>query len=96
MSDPAVFRSCIDTVFQVASGDGDVPLRLVEVTEDPGSGPFRQFSLLFHGPPEPVLPQGTYEFRHQKFDSDAWFMVPVAGSNRERIVYQVCFSVPAN
>ena len=69
---------------------------MVEVTEDPGSGPFRQFSLLFHGPAEPVLRQGIYEFRHEKLNPAAWFMVPIAGSNRERIVYEVCFSIATN
>ena len=96
MTDPAAFRAYVDTVFLVALKDQEVALRLVEVTEDPVSGPFRQFSLLFHGPAEPVLRQGTYEFRHETLKSDAWFTVPIAGSNRDRIVYQVCFSVPAN
>jgi hypothetical protein len=96
MIDPAVFRSCIDTLFQVTSPEGDVPLRLVEVAEDSGPDGFRQFSLFFHGPPQPILPQGTYEFRHQKLNSDHWFMVPIAGTSRERIVYQVCLSLLAS
>jgi hypothetical protein len=91
MSDPSAFKPFIDTEFLV--GDYDIPLRLVDVSEGPDSGPVQQFSLFFHGTPDVVLPQGTYRFRYAEDNSVEWFMVPIAGSNRERIVYQVCFNL---
>jgi hypothetical protein len=96
MNDPAVFREHIDTVFRVASGAGDVDLRLVDVSEELAAHGIKQFALFLHGPPEALLPQGTYVLEHDHLGSFAWFMVPVAGSTRERIVYQVCFSLVAD
>ena len=95
MLEPAAFQAFVDTDFRVSAGGEEVTLRLVKLTEEP-SGPFRQFSLFFHGPPQPLLAQGTYEFRHEQFNPGAWFMVPIVGSNRERTIYQVCFSVPTH
>ena len=92
MSDPADFRAHLESTFRVRTGAGDVTLRLVNVTEEPVSNGLRQFSLFLHGPPEALLPQGTYEIDHDQLGASAWFMVPVVGSNAERIVYQVCFT----
>jgi hypothetical protein len=92
MSDPATFRAHLNTPFHVATGTDDVPLVLIDVSETPIRSGVRQFTLLLHGPPDALLPQGTYELRHDDLGSLTWFMVPIAGSNRERIVYQVCYS----
>lgn len=47
----------------------------------PGSGPsgaFRQpFTVLFHGPIQPVLPQGIYRLEHDKLGVLELFIVPV-------------------
>jgi hypothetical protein len=92
MSDPDAFRAHLKTTFHVLTQTGHVPLVLIDVTEPPIRGGVRQFTLLLHGPPDALLPQGTYELRHDDLGSLTWFMVPIAGSNRERIVYQVCYS----
>jgi hypothetical protein len=76
----------------VATVSGDVTLRLMGVSEEPVVNGVRQFALILHGPPEIVLPQGTYALTHTQLGSLAWFMVPVVGSNAERVIYQVCFS----
>jgi hypothetical protein len=98
MNDPAMFREQLDTIFQLdveADGSGPIQLRLVNVADDGVASGIRQFSLFFHGPADRVLPQNTYSFRHEALGSLALFIVPVVGSNRERVVYQACFNVAA-
>jgi hypothetical protein len=92
-TDPATYREQLGTIFSVDQPDR-VELRLAEVTDERVGGGTRQFSLFFHGPAGRVLPQGTYSFRHAALGSLLLFIVPVIGSNAERIVYQACFSVP--
>lgn len=53
---------------------------LVEVTEHPRAalGSFRTpFALVFHGPSEPVLPQGMYRLEHQDLGVLELFLVPI-------------------
>ena len=94
MNDPATFRNELDTVFQVAHDSGPVPLRLAEVGDERVGGGMLQFSLYFHGAADRILPQGMYAFHHDTLGSLMLFIVPVVGSNAERIVYQACFSGP--
>jgi hypothetical protein len=35
------------------------------------------FSVVFHGPLEPVLPQGTYRLEHEQFGTLELFIVPI-------------------
>jgi hypothetical protein len=85
------FRPHLDTTF-VTTGATSVPLRLADVVDEPISYGLRQFSLFFNGPPDPMLPQDTYSLQHPALGELMVFLVPVVGSNRERIVYQACFS----
>src|ERR1700726_5082088 len=94
MNDPETFREQLDTVFQVDRDSGAIPLRLAQVADEPTGGGMRQFSILFHGPADRTLPQGMYSFRHEALGSLMLFIVPVIGSNAERIVYEACFSGP--
>jgi hypothetical protein len=95
MNTAEAFREHLDTVFQVDDASGPIQLRLVEVADEGVAQGIRQFSLFFHGPADRLLPQNTYAFSHDALGSLALFIVPVVGSNRERIVYQACFSLPA-
>jgi hypothetical protein len=94
MTDPATYRAQLETIFRVEQDAVAIPLRLVEVADERVSGGMRQFSLLFHGPADRLLPQGTYALRHDALGDLDLFIVPIVGSNRERIVYQACFNVP--
>jgi hypothetical protein len=94
MNDPETFREQLDTVFQVDHGSGSIPLRLAEVADERIGGGMQQFSLYFHGASDRMLPQGMYAFHHDALGSLTLFIVPVIGSNAERIVYQACFSGP--
>jgi hypothetical protein len=92
MNDPDTYRKQLDTVFQVEYGSGPVPLRLTEVADERTGGSVQQFSLFFHGPGDRILPQGTYSMQHDVLGALALFIVPVVGSNAERIIYQACFT----
>jgi hypothetical protein len=95
--DPSGFRAQLDTTFRVEVDAVRIPLQLVEVVDERSSGGFQWFSLLFHGPSERPLPQGTHSLHHDALGELMLFLVPVVGSNGERIVYEACFSrlVPA-
>jgi hypothetical protein len=57
-----------------------IEAELVEVTEygTSAAGSFRApFSVLFHGPLEPVLPQGSYRVEHEQLGTLELFIVPV-------------------
>ena len=88
------FRAELDTIFHVVLETERIPLRLVDVTDGRTGGGFARFSVLFHGPPDRILLQGTYELHHDTMGWLALFIVPIIGSNSERIIYEACFSHP--
>lgn len=50
----------------------------VSVYSQDANGTFRTpFSLMFHGPLEPVMPQGNYRLEGEHFGSVELFLVPV-------------------
>jgi len=94
MNDPAKFREQLNTVFRADHDAGAVPLLLADVTDPRVSAGFEHFSLFFHGPSDRILPQGTYAMQHDALGTLDVFIVPVIGSNAERIIYQAHFSRP--
>ncbi len=93
--DPETFRANLGTTFTVALAPEPVALVLADVSGERTGGGFLRFSVLFHGPSDRVLSQGTYELQHDTLAPMALFLVPVVGSNVERILYEACFSLPA-
>jgi hypothetical protein len=91
-TEPRDYRAQIDTLFEVDSAAGPIPLRLVRISDDVVIDGFLQFSLFFHGPPSRLLPQGIYLLGHPSLGALALFIVPILGSNHERIVYEACFN----
>jgi hypothetical protein len=64
--------------FELVLGDGTVPLRLTKVQALPPSGrEAGAFTLEWHGPAEPVVPQATYALRRGD-DTIEIFIVPLA------------------
>lgn len=97
MSDPAAisrdaFRGAVGSTFRTMDRDAPVILRLAEVAEGRSGGRIEQFSLIFHGPGDRVMQQGTYELEHETLGSLALFLVPLLESNSERMVYEAAFS----
>jgi hypothetical protein len=79
----AHFKEIEGTPFKVAHGAASHEFKLVNVTEFPegAQGTFRKpFSVLFHGPLDNVLPQGTHRLEHEQLGVLEVFMVPV-GTN---------------
>lgn len=61
-------------------GHATLQLELAEVTpvdQVPSAGFRKPFSVLFQGPIEPVLPQGTYRLDHDRLGPLDLFIVPV-------------------
>jgi hypothetical protein len=50
-----------------------------------------QFSIVFHGPPQPVLEQKTYRFRHARLGEYAIFITAIA-HNPTATEYEACFT----
>lgn len=82
----------------VEGGSTTVAMVLAEATEgtEPGgTGPHGQgrlqFSLVFHGPQAPALPQGTYEVTHPELGALAIFLVPI-GPAGDRMQYEAAFA----
>jgi Domain of unknown function (DUF6916) len=79
------FRSHQGTRFRLTGTPlGGAPVavetELVEVTDHAGRIPDTlraPFSVLFHGPLEPVLPQGIYQLEHDQLGTLELFIVPV-------------------
>ena len=87
----ARFAGHLGDVFRVHAGPADVvALELVQATDlgsrsdmaggegAPGQG--ERFSLLFQGPHDRLLPQGTYPFEHDQIGSFPLFIVPVGAA----------------
>jgi hypothetical protein len=91
-TDHGSYRAQAGTDFRVTRGDAIVVLRLASVSDDQRLGEFQQFSLYFHGPPAALLTQGIYLLDHDVLGTLALFIVPILGSNQERIVYEACFN----
>jgi hypothetical protein len=89
-----VFRAHLGTEFRLAVDGVPLPLRLAEVVDGRAGGGFRRFSAIFHGPADRPLGQGSYEFQHGTLGAFLLFIVPLLESNRERMVYEACFSRP--
>jgi ribosomal protein S18 acetylase RimI-like enzyme len=96
-TDPAVFEQQLNTPLRIDLADGHVPLRIAEVVHGQLRGDAQRFSVVMHGPATPLLPQDSYLLHHEALGSFVLFIVPIVGSNAERIVYEACFtrSAPA-
>lgn len=78
-------------VVTTPSGVAEVPLGVRSVTESQGEPGTHQFSILFRGPADSFLPQGTYQLRHAELGDFAVFMAPTARVSGG-FVYEACFS----
>ncbi len=85
----------IDEAFETAIDGTPVVLILAEidVMEERHSRPGarRSFSLIFHGPAWPLLPQGTYALRNKELGALELFIVPL-GPGGGVLRYEVVFN----
>jgi len=88
------FRPAVGQTFTVGEEGGTtVELLLVEaVGADVSPQAARPpFSLLFHGPAEPFLPQATYRFEHGSLGVLGIFIVPL-GRDEHGTTYEAFFA----
>ncbi len=93
------FAPHVGTEFLCRLQDGSAyALKLVEATPYSTQGgrataPNRRqpFSLIFLGPPEPILPQAIYPLEHAGMETLPIFIVPI-GREPEGIEYQAVFN----
>lgn len=88
------FSPAVGETFEVgAEGGATVELLLVEATaKDAGPhAPRPPFSLLFHGPSDPLLPQATYRFEHGSLGVMEIFIVPL-GRDEYGATYEAFFA----
>jgi hypothetical protein len=90
-------ESAVATIFEIApfpaneAGAPIISATLEEVAARPAPKGYEQFAALFRGPTEPLLPQGTYYFRHAELGEWPLFMVPVDRDGAGTL-YEVCVS----
>lgn len=86
------FHAAKGTRFRVSGGppEGSLPdsfeVDLVDVAEYPerAEGTFRApFSVVFHGPLNPVLPQGIYRLEQERLGALDLFIVPIGPDEPE-------------
>ena len=88
------FEAALKSTFAVSAVEQTEPghaMTLIELRARPSPPGYEQFSLLFEGPPEPLLPQGTYRFLHEQLGELPLFTVPI-GKNSSAAQYEVCIS----
>lgn len=89
------FQEVQGTTFHVRpEGWEPLPVELVEVHGFglQGTTGREQFSLLFRGPTEPLLPQALYPMEHEKLGSFQLFLVPVGPDAQDRHRYEAVFT----
>lgn len=74
-----------------AAGEVELKLAAVQGTGLQGKAPREQFSLHFHGPREPMLPQKIYRLENDELGAMDLFLVPVARDD-EGTTYEAVFT----
>lgn len=88
----AAFAPHLNTRFRVATeGARTVEVELAQVRDLGSTEQQEQFSLIFHGPLDRFLPQGTYHLIHDRMGELDLFLVPV-GKEEGAFLYQAVFN----
>ncbi len=87
------FAARLGETFRVdVGGDEVVELELTEAEQAAGERrPDSAFSILFKGPPDRFLAQGTHELEHEALGKLPIFLVPIAG-NEDGFLYEAVFT----
>ena len=87
-----VFSRHLNTNFRISLGEsGTLEVDLNTVNELQLSPYQERFAIIFRGPKEPFLPQGSYRFEHDQMGQFALFIVPIRQDD-EGIYYEAVFN----
>lgn len=76
--DHEAFSKYLNTKFRISvDGSNAIDAELSKVTELHLSTHQERFSVVFRGPKEPFLGQGTYRFTHEQMGEFSLFIVPM-------------------
>jgi hypothetical protein len=76
---------------ETASGELELKLASVQGTGLQGKAEREQFSLHFHGPRSPVLPQQIYHLENAELGAMDLFLVPIA-RDEQGMIYEAVFT----
>ena len=89
---PAMFTEHVGTPFDVLDDPSRVfCLTLINVVEHVKTERQEVFSLFFHGPSDPFVPQGTHTLKHSHLGELELFLVPV-GKDKDGFQYEAAFN----
>ena len=89
------FSKHVTTPFKIALAESELSLTLVEVKaympgENEQDG-MERFSVFFDGPADLLLPQQTYQLRHEQMGEFDIFLTPISGDG-QRFRYEAVFN----
>lgn len=85
------FQSAVNSAFELSDEVAGVSLTLLRVQEGRSTDRIEQFSLIFRGPAQPLLKQGTRHFVHPSLGELDLFLVPI-GATPEGADYEAAFT----
>jgi hypothetical protein len=87
------FEGRVGETFHVTGPLSDIAMTLTSATTwgAPGVSQRQAFTLEFHGPLAPVLPQAIYRFEHDTIGGIDLFIVPL-GPKEGEMLYEVIFA----
>jgi hypothetical protein len=88
----AVFVALLGETFTVSSGTDVVSIQLAQIDDGLPSAVAEQFTLVFRGPRDPALPEGSYTVSHSTAGSTALFL-QLSGYDDQHIYYEAPFNL---
>ena len=88
----ALFSEHLNTTFRVILDDSNsIEMKLTELSELLLSPQQERFAVVFKGPKEPFLGQGTRQFVHDQMGAFDLFIVPI-GADETSVNYEATFN----
>ena len=89
---PTMLADYIGAEFEVLDDPSSVfYLMLINVVEHAKTEHQEVFSLFFHGPSDPFVPQGIHKLKHSALGEFELFLVPV-GQDKDGFQYEAAFN----
>ncbi len=85
------FAQHLNTTFHLSQTNPPLGLQLIEVSEIKRAPGLERFWLVFSGPKELFLPQGTHQFHHENLSDFEMFTVPIR-EDENGYYYEVIFN----